>query len=134
MAYEIYSSVRDELIYTYHETLTSVLRKFNYQGYVPTLNELQIEMLRRGTLELYLQLTVGPYIRTPSPSVTPAVQPLLYKQDYLQELKDHGKTVLGMFTPFFGEQLQQFDLQGTLDYKGDCKRVSGIKSRFSGKF
>lgn len=134
VAYEIYSVVRDELIYTYHETLTAVLNKFNYQGYVPTLNELQIEMVKRGMLELYLQLTVGAYIRTPSPRVTPAVQPLLYKQEYLQELKDHGKTVLGMFKPFFIEQLHHFDLQGTLDYKGDSKRVSGIKGRWSGKF
>lgn len=50
VAYDVVASSRDEIIFTYHETLSLLLLKLNYRGYVPSLNELQIELLRRGAL------------------------------------------------------------------------------------
>lgn len=47
---DIYFSHRDELIYIYHETLKLILEKLSFKGHVPTLNELQIEMLQKGAL------------------------------------------------------------------------------------
>ena len=132
VSYEVYATARDELIYTYHEMLATVLKNLSYDGYVPTLNELQIEMLKRKTLEMYLFITVGPYIRTPAPRVTPAVQPLLYKQIFLEELKNHGNNILHMYKHNLCQQLKQFDLQGVLDFKVDSNRVSVIKNRFNG--
>uniref|UniRef100_A0A1B0DPX2 CHK kinase-like domain-containing protein n=1 Tax=Phlebotomus papatasi TaxID=29031 RepID=A0A1B0DPX2_PHLPP len=41
---------RDQLIYTYHETLKFVLEKLNYKGPIPTLNEIQIDILKNCAL------------------------------------------------------------------------------------
>lgn len=54
--YNVLSESKDALIYVYHDTLSLVLQKLNYAGYVPTLNELQIEFLKRGSLGEYQQL------------------------------------------------------------------------------
>lgn len=50
MATEIYFSHRNQLIFIYHETLKLILEKLSYKGKVPTLNELQVELLRKGAL------------------------------------------------------------------------------------
>lgn len=50
VSYDIPASGRDEIIYTYHETLSLLLLKLDYRGYVPSLNELQIELINRGAL------------------------------------------------------------------------------------
>jgi Ecdysteroid kinase-like family len=124
---------RDELIYIYHETLSSVLKKLEFKGTIPTLNDIQVEMLRHSSMELYFALTLAPYLRIPDPRVITAVQPSLYKAEYLQQLKNHGKTVLSLNKDFIQGQLKRFDALGTLDYTGDEGRIRGIKNRFSYK-
>lgn len=133
VAVNVLATSRDELIYAYHDALSSLLENLGYQGYAPTLNELQVEVLKRSSLEMYFGLTLAPYMRTPEPKIVTAVQPSLYKAEYLQQLKAKGKEVLLMNTDFIVGQLKRFDIVGTLDYTGDEGRIRGIKSRFSGK-
>lgn len=122
---------RDELIYFYHDALSTMLQSLGYKGQFPSLNELQVEMLKRSSMELYFALTLAPYLRIPQPRVITAVQPSLYKEEYLQQLKNHGKTVLSMSKDFIQGQLKRFDALGTLDYAGDESRIRGIKNRFA---
>lgn len=131
--FDVLASSRDELIYAYHEALSTLLENLNYQGYVPSLNEFQVEILKRGTLELYFGLTLAPYLRTPVPNIITAVQPTLYKAEYLQQLLIDGPTALKMNKIFIQGLLKRFDYLGTLDYTADEGRIRGIKSRFSAK-
>lgn len=57
VSYDVIASGRDEIIYTYHETLSLLLQKLEYRGYIPSLNELQIELLRRGALGKFKYVT-----------------------------------------------------------------------------
>lgn len=133
VAVNVLATSRDELIYAYHDALSTLLDNLGYQGSAPTLNELQVEILKRSSLEMYFGLTLAPYMRTPEPKVVTAIQPSLYKAEYLQQLKTNGKEVLLMNKEFIVGQLKRFDIIGTLDYTGDEGRIRGIKSRFSGR-
>ncbi|XP_049281143.1 uncharacterized protein LOC125762721 [Anopheles funestus] len=44
---------RDAIIHRYYHKFSSVLRRLNYGGHIPSLTELHAEMLRKGELELY---------------------------------------------------------------------------------
>lgn len=133
VAVNVLATSRDELIYAYHDALSTLLENLGYQGYTPSLNELQVEILKRSILEMYFGLTLAPYMRTPEPKIVTAVQPSLYKAEYLQQLKTHGKEVLLMNKEFIAGQLKRFYTIGTLDYTGDEGRIRNIKNRFSGK-
>lgn len=133
VAVDVLASSRDELIFAYHDALSSLLRNLEYEGYIPSLNDLQVEILRRSSLEMYFALTLGPYLRTPEPKVVTAVQPSLYKPEYLNQLKSFGKEVLWINQDFVVGQLKRFAALGTLDYTGDESRIKSIKSRFAGK-
>lgn len=133
VAVDVLASSRDELIYAYHDALTAMLAALSYEGYVPSLNELQVEILKRSSMELYFSLTLGPYMRTPEPKVITAVQPSLYKPEYLTQLKSMGKEVLMMNQKFIVNQLNRFYNLGTLDYTGDESRIQSIKSRFAAR-
>jgi hypothetical protein len=124
---------RDELIYVYHKTLTNMLQKLNYDGYVPSLNEFQVEILKRGCLELYFAVTIAPYIKTPDPKVTIAIQPSLYKECYLTELKTHAKTILLMNKNLLQAQLKHFNATGILDITTNEGLVKSMKNLFGGK-
>lgn len=110
-----------------------MLTALDYKGYVPSLNELQVEILKRSSMEMYFSLTLGPYMRTPEPKVITAVQPTLYKTEYLEQLKTKGKEVLLMNQEFLLGQLRRFYSLGTLDYTGDVSRIQSIKSRFAAR-
>jgi hypothetical protein len=131
VAVKVLATSRDELIYIYHEALSTMLKGLNYKGQIPSLNELQVEILKRSSMELYFAITLAPYLRVPEPRVITAVQPTLYKQEYLQQLKNHGKTVLSYNKDFLEGQLKRFDVIGTLDYTGDENRINNIRSRFA---
>jgi hypothetical protein len=131
VAIGVLASSRDELVYAYHVSLFKTLESFGYKGPVPTLNDLQVEMLKRSSMELYFALTLAPYLRTPDPRVVTAVQPSLYKPEYLQQLKNFGKSVLSQNKSFIQGQLKRFDILGTLDYTGDESRIRGIMNRFA---
>lgn len=122
---------RDELIYAYHDALLTLLENLDYQGYVPSLNDFQVEIFKRSSLEMYFALTLGPYLRTPEPRIITAIQPSLYKSEYLKQLKMNGKTVILMNKHFIVGQLKRFNAMGTLDYRSDEGRIREIKSRFS---
>lgn len=133
VAVKVLATSRDELVFAYHEALSTLLESLAYKGYCPTLNELQVEILRRSSMELYMGLTLAPYSRIPEPRVITAVQPTLYKAEYLQQLKNHGKVVLSHNKEFIQGQLKRFDAIGTLDYSGDEGRIRGIKTLFTAK-
>lgn len=82
---------------------------------------------------MYFGLTLAPYLRTPEPKIVTAIQPTLYKPEYLQQLKKSGKEVLVMNKDFIVGQLQRFYALGTLEYTTVEGRINGIRSRFSGK-
>ena len=130
---EVLATSRDELIYAYHDALSTLLESLGYQGYIPSLNELQVEILKRSSMEMYFSLTLAPYSRTPEPKIVTAIQPTLYKAEYLQQLKTNGKEVLMLNKNFIVGQLKRFDTLGTLDYTGDEGRIRGIRGRFAGK-
>lgn len=133
VAVTVLATSRDELIYAYYDALSSMLESLGYQGYTPSLNEIQVEILKRSSLEMYFGLTLAPYLRTPEPKVVTAVQPSLYKAEYLQQLKTHGKAVLLANADLIVGQLKRFDTIGTLDYTRDEGRIRGIQRSFSGK-
>lgn len=133
VAVNVLATSRDELIYAYHDALSSLLETLGYQGYTPSLNELQIEILKRSSLEMYFGLTLAPFLRTPESKIVTAIQPSLYKPEYLQQLKTHGKEVLLMNKDFIVGQLKRFYALGTLDYTAVEGRLNGIRNRFSGK-
>lgn len=133
VAVGVLATSRDELVYAYHDALSALLENLGYQGYTPSLNELQVEILKRSSMEMYFGLTLAPYMRTPEPKIVTAVQPSLYKAEYLQQLKTNGKKVLIMNKDFIVGQLKRFDTIGTLDYCGDEGRIRGIRGRFAGK-
>lgn len=131
---KVLATSRDELVFAYHEALSTLLETMDYKGYIPTLNELQVEILRRSSMELYMGLTLAPYARISEPRVITAVQPTLYKPEYLQQLKNHGKIILAGNKEFIQGQLKRFDALGTLDYTGDENRIRGaIKTLFTAK-
>jgi Ecdysteroid kinase-like family len=133
VAVNVLATSRDELVYAYHDALSALLENLGYQGYIPSLNEFQVEILKRSSMEMYFGLTLAPYLRCPAPKIVTAVQPSLYKAEYLQQLKTNGKEVLLMNKDFIVGQLKRFDTIGTLDYTGDESRIRGIRGRFSGK-
>ncbi|CRL02247.1 CLUMA_CG015266, isoform A [Clunio marinus] len=133
VAVSVLATSRDELVYAYHEALSTLLESLGYQGYIPSLNDIQVEFLKRSSMEMYFGLTLAPYLRSFEPRIVTAVQPSLYKDEYLQQLKKNGKEVLIQNKDFIIGQLKRFDVIGTLDCASNDGRIGGIKSRFSGK-
>lgn len=122
---------RDELIYAYHETLTLILKRLEYSGYIPTLNELQVELLKRGALELIYTLTTAPYLRTADNKIAPAIQPALYKKGLCPE--SQSKNVLEKQQAGIKGQLEKFDSLGLLDWGASAGKVRGLLGRFQFK-
>lgn len=133
VAHDVRVSYRDELIYTYHQTLKLLLTKLNYRGYIPTLNELQIELLRRGALEVIYALTTAPYLRTTNSKINPAIQPALYKEGLTTDPKLHSKNILEVHQGTIRSQLKKFDSVGLLDWGTAPSKVKGLMGRFQFK-
>lgn len=49
-AYEVLEQSKDELVFTYYETLAVLLQRLNYKKSIPSLMELQVELLKHGAL------------------------------------------------------------------------------------
>lgn len=45
---EVLRDYKDELLFFYQGKLEATLKELNYDGYIPSLRELQTEFLRRG--------------------------------------------------------------------------------------
>lgn len=126
VAIDIYFSHRDQLIYIYHETLKLILEKLNYQGKAPTLNQLQLELLKKGALEVTYAIAVGPFLRCRS-KITPAIQPEFY-EDQL-DVKE-AKNVYAAMGYTLKLQLQAMDDKGLLDWGAAESKVKGLLGRF----
>lgn len=129
---EVLKESRDELIYSYHKTLSQTLQQLKFKGHIPSLNEIQIDILKKESMDLYFILTISPYLRTPKPKITVAVQPNLYKEEYLKELKENGKRVLAMHKNFIIAELGRLNAVGALDVANEGL-VQSMKNKFKVK-
>lgn len=50
VAFDVLQKHKDELLYTYHNQLTELLKALKYDGAIPTLLDFQTEFLKRGLL------------------------------------------------------------------------------------
>lgn len=144
-AHDVLEKSKDELIYTYYETLVVLLQRLGYKKPIPTLMDLQVEMLKHGALgkfqhinyqiwttiysilsEVILALTTAPFLRTKHAQNTPAIQPTLYKNDKTVDikpvLKDHASVIV--------KQLKDYELRGLLDWGAAESKIKGLMGRF----
>lgn len=123
---------RDEIIYTYHDTLSILLKKLEYRGYIPSLIELQIEMLKRGALECIYAVTTSPYLRTPDSKISPAIEPSLYKDGLVPDevCKTESKKILINHQALLNAQMKRFDTLGLLDWGAAPSKVRGLLGNF----
>lgn len=126
VACDIYFSKRDELIFIYHETLKLILDKLGYKGAIPSLNELQVELLKKGSLEVIYTLSVAPFLRSKS-KIVPAIQPEFY-DDKLDV--DEVKKIFKEMEFGLGMQLKAMDEKGLLDWGAAESKVKGLMGCF----
>ncbi|XP_055604094.1 uncharacterized protein LOC129752332 [Uranotaenia lowii] len=125
-AYDVLETSKDELIYTYHETLSLLLQRLNYKKKIPSLVDLQVELLKYGALEVILSLTTAPFLRTKNAQNTPAMQPTLYKPEQKVDLK----TVLKAHADHINRQLKDYEVRGMLDWGNVDSKIKGLMGRF----
>lgn len=144
-SYEVLEQSRDELIYVYHETLSLLLQRLDYKKSIPSLVDLQVELLKHGALgkeqrvvlwnhgfefsnfsEVILSLTTAPFLRTKNAQNTPAMQPTLYKDEQKVELKP----VLKAHAGHINQQLKDYELRGLLDWGAAESKIKGLMGRF----
>lgn len=126
VATDIYFSHRDELIFIYHETLKLILEKLGFQGKVPTLNELQIELLQKGALEVVYVIAAAPFLRCRS-KIVPAIQPEFYED------KLDVKEALNVYAAMgytLKRQVLSLNEKGLLDWGASDSKVKGLMGRF----
>lgn len=49
-AYDVLEQSKEELVFTYYETLAVLLQRLNYKKSIPSLMDLQVELLKHGAL------------------------------------------------------------------------------------
>ncbi|EDS34163.1 Juvenile hormone-inducible protein [Culex quinquefasciatus] len=125
-SYEVLEQSRDELIYVYHETLSLLLQRLDYKKSIPSLVDLQVELLKHGALEVILSLTTAPFLRTKNAQNTPAMQPTLYKDEQKVDLKPVLKAHAGQIN----QQLKDYELRGLLDWGAAESKIKGLMGRF----
>ncbi|XP_050070014.1 uncharacterized protein LOC126558105 [Anopheles maculipalpis] len=125
-AYDVLQKHRDELVYIYHETLVLLLQKLGYMKSVPSLLELQVELLKHGALQVIYALTVSPFMRTKDAHNTPPMQPTLYNPNQSANVKQ----VLQAHAPSIVEQLKAYEMVGLLDWGANESKIKGLMSRF----
>ncbi|XP_055682667.1 uncharacterized protein LOC129789689 [Lutzomyia longipalpis] len=118
---------RDQLIYAYHETLKFVLEKLNYKGHIPTLNEIQIDILKNCALELTYLLAIAPILRANTNIVLPrdqaenTVAPVSEKE-LVEIFSDIKKDVTTL--------LYAFNDNGRLDWAFSEGKIKGLIGKF----
>uniref|UniRef100_A0A182S765 CHK domain-containing protein n=1 Tax=Anopheles maculatus TaxID=74869 RepID=A0A182S765_9DIPT len=125
-AYDVQEKHRDELVYIYHETLVLLLQKMGYMKAVPSLLELQVELLKHGALQVIYALTVSPFLRTKDAHNTPPMQPTLYNANQSANVKQ----VLRAHAPSIVAQLKAYEMVGLLDWGANESKIKGLMSRF----
>uniref|UniRef100_A0A182KBX1 CHK domain-containing protein n=1 Tax=Anopheles christyi TaxID=43041 RepID=A0A182KBX1_9DIPT len=125
-ALEVLEKHRDELVYIYHETLVLLLQKMGYIKSVPTLLELQVELLKHGSLQVIYALTVSPFMRTKDAHNTPPMQPTLHRPNQSTDVKQ----ILRAHAPSIVAQLKAYEMVGLLDWGANESKIKGLMSRF----
>ncbi|KXJ69065.1 hypothetical protein RP20_CCG000306 [Aedes albopictus] len=125
-AYDVLEKSKDELIFTYYETLALLLQRLSYKKPVPSMMTLQVDMLKHGPLEVILSLTTAPFLRTKHAQNTPAIQPTLYKDDKNVDVKP----ILVLHASAIGKQLKEYELRGLLDWGAAESKIKGLMGRF----
>lgn len=123
---------RDDLIYAYYVALDTVLNNLGYKGRRITLLELQIELLKKGALEVIFTLTAAPYLRTSDKKIVPAVIPSLHNDQIVGDLKSEGIALLRENKEFLLNQIERFESLGLLEWGLAESKVRGLLSRFQG--
>uniref|UniRef100_A0A182QIL2 CHK kinase-like domain-containing protein n=1 Tax=Anopheles farauti TaxID=69004 RepID=A0A182QIL2_9DIPT len=125
-AYDVLEKHRDELVFIYHETLVLLLQKMGYMKSVPTLLELQVELLKHGSLQVVYALTVSPFLRTRDAHNTPPMQPTLHSPNQSVDVKQ----ILRAHAPNIVAQLKAYEMIGLLDWGAHESKIKGLMSRF----
>ncbi|XP_058129395.1 uncharacterized protein LOC131290053 [Anopheles ziemanni] len=125
-AYDVLQKHKDELVFTYHETLVLLLQKMGYLKSVPSLLELQVELLKHGALQVIYALTVSPFLRTKDAQNTPPMQPTLHSANQSADVKQ----VLRAHAPNIVAQLKAYEVIGLLDWGANESKIKGLMSRF----
>lgn len=121
---------RDDLIYAYHDAFDTVLNTLGYKGRRFTLLDLQIELLKKGALEVIFTLTAAPYLRTSDKKIVPALIPSLHNDEIAGDLKSVGITFLTENKTFLLNQLERFESLGLLEWGAGESKVKGLLNRF----
>lgn len=130
VAPEVLEVYRNDLIYAYHDSLDVVLTTLGYKGHKPTLLELQVELLKKGALEVIFTLTAAPYLRSTDKKIVPALIPSLHNDGVNKEFKSVGVTLLKENKGFLLAQLQRFNYLGLFEWGIVENKVRGIMGRF----
>uniref|UniRef100_A0A182WV06 CHK domain-containing protein n=1 Tax=Anopheles quadriannulatus TaxID=34691 RepID=A0A182WV06_ANOQN len=125
-AHEVLEKHRDELVYIYHETLVLLLQKMGYMKSIPSLLELQVELLKHGSLQVIYALTVSPFMRTKDEHNTPPMQPTLHSPNQSTNVKQ----VLRAHAPSIVAQLKAYEMVGLLDWGANESKIKGLMSCF----
>uniref|UniRef100_A0AAG5CVP8 CHK kinase-like domain-containing protein n=1 Tax=Anopheles atroparvus TaxID=41427 RepID=A0AAG5CVP8_ANOAO len=125
-AYDVLQQHKDELVFTYHETLVLLLQKMGYLKSVPSLLELQVELLKHGALQVIYALTVSPFLRTKDAQNTPPMQPTLHSPNQAADVKQ----VLRAHAPSIVAQIKAYEVIGLLDWGANESKIKGLMSRF----
>jgi Ecdysteroid kinase-like family len=129
LAPEVLRECRDELVYTYYDVLTLILKSLNYEGFVPTLTDLHLELLKKGGLEVIYSLTTAPYLRSDTGDIVPAIQPELCQPQNVANLKTMANKILTDQKDELNERLRYFDNYGLLDWGAGESKIKGLMNR-----
>jgi hypothetical protein len=130
VSYETLVASRDEIVYTYYETLSILLNKLEYRGYLPTLTELQIELLKRGALEIIYTVTAAPYLRNENSKIAPVIQPALYKEDLSFDKNHDFVSIFSGQKQGLKSQIARFESLGLLEWGARPSKIRGLMGNF----
>uniref|UniRef100_A0AAG5CV22 CHK kinase-like domain-containing protein n=1 Tax=Anopheles atroparvus TaxID=41427 RepID=A0AAG5CV22_ANOAO len=92
---------RDEIIYSYYRVFREILERLNFEGRIPTLIDLQTELLRQGSLEFfhYVVFSAFRYIDLSTVDLEAFFlgrleNPALEKKEFIQAMKKELKRFL----------------------------------------
>ncbi|XP_063701312.1 uncharacterized protein LOC134831187 [Culicoides brevitarsis] len=127
---DVLETHRNDLVYAYHDSLDVVLTTLGFKGHKPSLLELQLELLKKGALEVIFTLTAAPYLRSTDKKIVPAIIPSLHNDGVNKEFKSIGVTLLKENSAFLKAQLERFSRLGLMEWGAVENKVRGILGRF----
>lgn len=130
VATEVLATRREELIYIYHDTLEVILTSMGYTGRRITLQELHVDLLKKGALEVIWTFTAAPFLRSASQKIVPALIPTLHTDEQSKDLKTSGLALYKDNKEFLANQLTRFEQYGLLDWGEIENKIAGLLNRF----